>query len=106
MRKHERKNVVFVGFMGLWKVYDRVNKEALLLTMYDMDAKLLNEIKRRYVNSRVCVILKLGENECFRIDSGVRHRYMISPWLFNVYMNAARRDMKMGMRRMGVRFLE
>ena len=34
--------------------------------------KLLNGIKRLYVNSRVCVRVKGGEMECFRIDSGVR----------------------------------
>ena len=29
MRKHERKNVVYVGFIDLEKAYNRVNREAL-----------------------------------------------------------------------------
>ena len=37
MRKHERKNMVYVRFINLGKAYDRVNREALwqLLRMYD-----------------------------------------------------------------------
>ena len=44
-------------------------------------------IKGMYVDSLACVRLKKGENEQFRIDSGVRQGSM-SPWLFNVYMDA------------------
>ena len=38
----------------------------------------------------------------FRIESGVRQGCIMSPWLFNVYM----KDVKMGMGRRGVSFLE
>ena len=43
MRKHERKNIVDVGFTDLEKAYDRVNREALwqVLRMYDAVVKLL-----------------------------------------------------------------
>ena len=30
----------------------------------------------------------------------------MSPWLFNVYMDAGKKEVKIGMGRMGVRFLE
>ena len=33
----------------------------------------------------------------FRIDSGVRKGCIMSPWLFNVYMYAVMKEMKMGM---------
>ena len=42
--------------------------------MYDVDGKLLNGMKSMYVNGLVCVRLKRGESECFRMDSGVRPR--------------------------------
>ena len=47
MSKHGRKTVVYVGFMDLEKVHDRVNREALwqVLRMYDVGGKLLNDIK-------------------------------------------------------------
>ena len=32
--------------------------------------------------------------------------YNMSPWLFNVYMDGVMKKVKMGMGRMGVRFLE
>ena len=35
----------------------------------------------------------------FRINSGVRQSCMMSPWLFNVYMNAVMKEVKMGMAR-------
>ena len=57
MRKHKRKNVVYVGFMNLEKAYDRVNRKALwqVLRMYDMGDELLNGIKSMYVISLACV---------------------------------------------------
>ena len=48
---------------------------------------MLSEIKSKYVDSSACVLVKGGESEQFRIDRGVRQRYIMSPWLFNVYMD-------------------
>ena len=81
----------------------RVNREALwqVLRMYDVDGKLLNGIKGMYVNNLACVRVKGGESGCFRINSGVRQGCIMSPWLFNVYM-----DIVMKMERRGVRFQE
>ena len=49
--------------------------------MYD---KILNGIKSRYPNISACVIVKLGENELFRIDGGVEQRCAMSPSFFSV----------------------
>ena len=46
------------------------------------------------------------ESEQFRMDSGVRQGCIISPWLFNVYMDGVMKEVKMGMGRRGVSFLE
>ena len=59
-----------------------------------------------YVDSSVCVRIKGGESEQFRIDSGVRQGYIMSPWLFNVYMNGVMKEEKIGMGRKGVSFME
>ena len=74
--------------------------------MYDVGGKLLSRIKSMYVSSLTCVRIKRGEIEAFRIDSGVRQGCIMSPWFFNVYMNTMMKDVKMGMGRMGVRFME
>ena len=62
MRKYEKKNEVYVGFMDLEKPYDSVNREALwqVLRMYDVGGKLLNGIKSMYVNRIACVKSKKG----------------------------------------------
>ena len=74
--------------------------------MYDVGGKLLNRIKSMYVNSIACVKLKGGESQCFRIESGVRQGCIMSPWLFNVYMDTMMKEVKREMGRKGVRFLE
>ena len=42
----------------------------------------------------------------FRIDSGVRHGYIMSTCLFNVYINGVMKEVKMGTGRRGMSFLE
>ena len=74
--------------------------------MYDVSGKLLKGIKSAYVNSLACVRLKGVERECFRIDRCVRQNLIMSPWLFNMYMDAVMKEVKIRMGKMGVRFLE
>ena len=90
----------------LGKAYDRVNREAIwqVLIMYDVGGKLLKGVRSIYVNSLACVRVKGCESECFRIDSGVRQMCIMFPWLFNVYMDAVMKKVKMGMGRRRVRF--
>ena len=59
-----------------------------------------------YIDSSVCVRVKGGESEWFRIDNRVRQGCIMSPWLFHVYMDGLMKEVKMGMGRRGVRFLE
>ena len=49
---------------------------------------------------------KRDESEQFKIDSRVRQSCIMSPWLLNVYMNVVMREVKIGIGRRGVRFLE
>ena len=63
-------------------------------------------VSRVYINSLACLRVKRGESECFRIDSGVRQVCIMSPSLFNVYMDAVMKELKMGMGRRGVRIQE
>ena len=72
---------MYVGFLNLEKVYDRVNGKAVreVLRMYDVGSKLLNGIKSMYVNSLACVRVIKGKSGCFRIDSGGRQWCIMSP---------------------------
>ena len=100
MRKQERKDAVYVGFMDLEKACDRVNREALwqVLRMYDLEGKLLGGIKKMYVDSLACVRVKKGDSEWFTINSGVRKGSIMSFWLFSVYVDAVMKEVMMGMR--------
>ena len=44
-----RKNIVYVSFIDLEKVYNRINRESLwqMLRMYDVGGKLLSGIKSK-----------------------------------------------------------
>ena len=59
-----------------------------------------------YIDSSAFVRVKWGESEHFRTDSGVRQGCIMSPWLFNVYMDGVMKEVKKGMGRSGVSFLE
>ena len=63
------------------KAYDRVNREALwqALRMYDVGSKRLRGIQSIYVES---------EQGC-----------IMSPWLFDVYMDGVKKEVKMEMGR-------
>ena len=71
-----------------------------------MVGKLLSVIKSMYVDSSACVRVRGGESDRFRIDSAVRQRCIMSPWLFNGDMDGMMKEVKMGMGRSGVSFLE
>ena len=61
----------------------------------------MSEIKSIYVNSSACVRVKGVESQHFRIDSGVRQGYIMSPWLFNVYMDGVLKELKFGIGKKG-----
>ena len=71
-----------------------------------MENNLLSGIKSMYVDRSSCARVKWGESERFRIDRGMRQGCIMSPWLFNVYMNGLMKERKMGMGRRGVSFME
>ena len=92
---------MYVGFIDLEKAHDRVKREVLLqvLRKYDVGSKLLSGIKSMYIDSSTCVRVKGGESERFRIDNEVRQGCMMSPWLYNVYMDGVMKEVKIGMGR-------
>ena len=63
-------------------------------------------IKSTYVNSLACVRVKGGDSERSKIDNGMRQGCIMSPLLSKVHMYAVTKEVKMGMGRSLVRFLE
>ena len=54
-----------------------------------------------YIDSFAGVRVKGVKNERLRIDSGVGQECIMSPWLFNAYMDAVLKEVKIGMGRGG-----
>ena len=69
--------------------------------MYDVVGKLLGGIKSMYVDSSAYIRVKVGESERFRVDSVVKQECVMSPWLFNVYMDAVMKEVNMRIGRKG-----
>ena len=49
--------------------------------------KLLKAVHIFYVDSRACVRVGMDVSEWFPVNVGLRQGCVMSPWLFNVYMD-------------------
>ena len=58
-----------------------------MLRVYGVRGKLLKAVQRFYVDSRACVRVGNEVSEWFPVNVGLRQGCVISPWLFNVYMD-------------------
>ncbi len=80
------------------KAYDRVDWVALwdVLKIYGVGGKLLRAIK--LFNEEASTYFKIsGEtSEYFEIKVGLRQGCVMSPWLFNIYMDGVMREVKGG----------
>lgn len=85
---------LFWAFMDLEKAYDRVDREALwqVLMFYGVGGRLLKAVKSFYVNSRACVRVGDGVSDWFAVKVGLRQGCVMSPWLFNLYMDGVVRE--------------
>ena len=87
---------LYAAFMDLEKAYDRVDREALwnVLRVYGVGGQLLEGIKAFYRNASACVRVDGEVSESFSVEVGVRQGCVMSPWLFNVFMDGCIREMK------------
>ena len=106
-KMREKKNL-YLGFMDLHQSFYRVNREALwqVLMIYGVGGRLLNGIKSMYVDSEACVRINIVESEWFKIESGVWQGCVMSPWLFNLYMDGVMKELMAGAMGEGVRMVE
>ena len=62
-----------------------------MLRVYGVGGKLL-KVQSFYVDSRPCVRVGNDESEWFPVNVGLRQGCVMSPWLFNVYMDGMVRE--------------
>ncbi len=68
-----------------------------------MGGKLLNAIKSFYEEASACVRISGETSEHFEIKVGLRQGCVMSPWLFNNYLDGVMREMKGRVGEVGVR---
>ena len=90
----EKGKDVYWAFMDLEKAYDRVDREAMwqVLRLYGVGGKLLRAVQSFYKESRACVRNGSEVSNWFPVKVGLRQGCVMSPWLFNVYMDGVVRE--------------
>ncbi len=58
-----------------------------VLRLYGLGGRLLKGVKSLYMSSRGCVRLGNGVSDWFPVLVDLRQGCVMSPWLFNVYMD-------------------
>src|SRR5678815_4623106 len=101
----EKKNKLYLGIMDLQQAYDREARWQVLV-IYSVGGRLLNGIKRMYDDSEACVRINGVKSDWFSINRGVRQGCVMSPWLFNLYMDGVMKELKVGVTGNGVRMME
>ena len=75
--------------MDFEKAYDANDRHCMwqMLRVYGVGGKLLKAVQSFYVDSRACVWEGNSVSEWFLVNVGLRQGCVMSPWLFNVYMD-------------------
>ena len=63
------------------------------------------QLKVFYENSRACVRMDGRKGNFFEVKVGLRQGCVMSPWLFNVYMDSVVREVKMDSGEEGLKML-
>ncbi len=87
---------LYAAFMDLEKAYDRVDREALwsVLKIFGVGGQLLKGIQAFHREANVCVRVGGKFSESFLVEVGVRQGCVMSPWLFNGFMDGCMKEMK------------
>ena len=98
---------VYVAFMDLEKAYDRVDRRALwqVASLYGVGGKLLRALQSMYEGNRMCVRVGGEESEWFESKVGLRQGCVMSPWLFNLYMDGVVREVSARVEGEGVKMV-
>ena len=85
----EKNKQMVIACIDLEKAYDKVCRVRLrqVLECYGIQGGLMIAIRSMYLGSQACVCASGKMSEWFPITQGVRQGCVMSPWLFNVFMD-------------------
>lgn len=80
---------VYVCFLDASKAFDRINHYKLFrkLINRNIDCKILRVLMYWYCNQTMCIRWGNSYSSCFNVTNGVRQGGILSPILFNLYMD-------------------
>ena len=75
--------------VDLEKAYDRVDREVLwqVLESYEVGGRPGRAVRSLYERCQACVRVLRQNSDWFGVEQGVRQGCVMSPWLFNLYMD-------------------
>ena len=73
--------------------------------LYGVRGKLLNAVKSFYKGSVACVRIENCTSDCFSVNIGFRQGCVMSPWLFNIYMDGVVREVKDNTEGIGIKLV-
>ena len=79
----------FICFIDLKKAFDSVDRNLLWykLLCYGINDNLLENLKALYSRVNYCLKINGTGTECFTVNRGVKQGCLLSPALFNLYIN-------------------
>ena len=92
----DKNKCLYATHMDLGKAYDRVDRDAMwrVLGIYGINGQLLKAVQNLYEKSEVCVRVCREEGEWFEVGVGLRQGCVMSPWLFNLLVDAAVKEVR------------
>ncbi|MEL7302024.1 MAG: reverse transcriptase family protein, partial [Pseudomonadota bacterium] len=87
---------LYVAYMDLEKAYDRIDRDAMwrVLQMYGINGNLLRAIQSLYADSEGSVRVCREESKWFSVKVGLRQGCVMSPWLFNIFMDGVMKEVR------------
>ncbi len=62
--------------------------------MYNVNGKLLEAVKSSYDDDRAAFRVENGQSAFFDLNVGLKQGCVMSPWLFNVYMDGVMKEIQ------------
>ena len=92
----DKKKSLYAAYMDLEKAYDRIDRDAMwcVLGMYGVNGQLLRAVQSMYERSEACVRVCREESDWFQVRVGLRQGCVMSPWLFNLFMDGVMKEVR------------
>ena len=92
--RRKKKLGTFAAFIDFSKAYDRINRELLWhkLSKMGISGKFLASLESLYKNVKGTVRVDGQQTEWFDVNCGLKQGCILSPLLFNLFINGLTRD--------------